>query len=280
MTHDISTKVSSNLNELAKQGLFIAPRAPFGYKKINKQKLGIDHMAALVVKRIFKFASEGVRLKKIACTLSEEGVLTPMEYATSNGSKGNYNADTGKWIIRTIKDILVNITYVAHLCQGKGKITALNTHNAIIEQAVFDKVEGIINPSDKPAYHKTSTNNINENPLKGKAICGCYGGKMQRRKGAANAEWYFSTCITNNRKGKGSCEGMYVRESAIVDKIRLDIDSFIDVNTPIIKRISVEKQAMRKSMYELHLEDQNTNSKKRSFYERMCMDEISPKEYI
>lgn len=279
VTHDISTKVSSNLNELARQGLFIAPRAPFGYKKINKHKLGIDPMAALVVKRIFKFASEGVGLAEITRTLSEEGVLTPMEYATSKGVKGNYNTGTGKWSTRTIKDILVNITYAGHLCQGKDKITVLNTYDAIIEQALFDKVQGIINPSDKPVYPKTSTNNTNENPLKGKVICGCCGGKMQRRKGTGNADWYFFTCITNNRNGKGSCDGMYIRESAIIDKIKADIDSFIAVNTPIIKRMSAEKQIQRKSMYELHLEDQNISFKKRSFYEMMCNGEIFPKEY-
>lgn len=41
VTYDISTKVSRNLNELAKQGLFVAPRASFDYKKVNKHKLGI-----------------------------------------------------------------------------------------------------------------------------------------------------------------------------------------------------------------------------------------------
>lgn len=236
-------------------------------------------MAALVVKRIFKFDSEGAGLTEIARTLSEQGVLTPMEYDTSNGAKGNYNTGKDKWITRIIKDILVNITYAGHLYQSKDKITALNTHDAIIEQTLFDKVQGIINTSDKSDYPKTSANSTKENPLRGKVICGCCGGKMQRRRCTGNTDWHFFTCIINNRNGKGSCDGMYIRESDIIDNIKSDIDSFIIVNTPTIKRMSLEEQALRKIMYELHLEYQNTNSKKRSFYEMLWNREISPKEY-
>ncbi len=102
---------------------------------------------------------------------------------------------------------------------------------------------------------------------------------MQRRKGTGNADWHFFTCITNNRQGKGSCEGMYIRESAIYDKIRKEITEFITNNSDTIKRMSTQKQELRKAMYELHQKDVEVNSFKRSCYEKVCLGEMSAEEY-
>lgn len=38
---------------------------------------------------------------------------------------------------------------------------------------------------------------------------------MQRRRGTNHANWYFFTCITNNRLGAGRCTGMYILEEDI-----------------------------------------------------------------
>ena len=83
------------------------------------------------------------------------------------------------------------------------------THEALVDIDIFD---GIQKSFQARAFNLASKNQTTENILKGKIICGCCGGKMQRRRGTNHADWYFFTCITNNRLGAGRCTGMYVRE--------------------------------------------------------------------
>lgn len=45
---------------------------------------------------------------------------------------------------------------------------------------------------------------------------------MQRRKGSSSAGWYFFSCITNNRRGSGCSTGMYIRESEIMEKVKVE----------------------------------------------------------
>lgn len=272
---DISTKTSESLKVLAKEGCFLAPRAPYGYVKETKHKLGIDTVASCIVKRIFEMARQNVGITEITRTLNKDNILTPMEYAVSNGAKGNYNIGTSKWSTRTIKDMLTNITYAGHLCQGKDNITVLNTHDAIVDQSLFDEVQAIlqnntINRSKAP---------ISENPIKGKVICGCCDSKMQRRKGSGNANWYYFTCITNNRQGWGNCEGMYIRESEIIDKIKQDINNFIIATEPRIKKMSAEKQELRKQRFMLDLEDARSRALWKSYYEQFCDGDISKEDF-
>ncbi|GEM_PF-5013360 len=121
---------------------------------------------ARIVTRIFEMARENIGITEITRVLNKEDILTPMEYAVSKGTKGNCNTVTGKWNTRTIKDILTNNTYAGHLCQEKEKIVVLDTHEAIVEQSLFDDVQSILQGN----IRKISKTIISENPLKGKVI--------------------------------------------------------------------------------------------------------------
>ena len=63
--------------------------------------------------------------------------------------------------------------------------------------------------------------------LKGKVICGCYGSKMQRRRGTNRVNLYFFTCLTNNRVGVDRYMGMYVREEDIFSAIYYQLKGYI-----------------------------------------------------
>ena len=149
-------------------------------------------------------------LTEIVRTLNQEKILTPISYAITNGLKGNYDKGNGLWNTRSVKKILTNITYTGVLVQGKKNILIENTHEAIVSKIVFDKVQCLL--SGKPHRLETTVkSSIEDNPLKGKVICGNCGGKLQRKRGAGNADWYFFTCITKNRMGAEHCSGMYIR---------------------------------------------------------------------
>ena len=70
VSNEIKKNVEVTLDMKAKQGLFIGPRAPFGYRKAedNNDQLVPDPAAAVVVRKIFDLASDGTGVT---------GIVTP-----------------------------------------------------------------------------------------------------------------------------------------------------------------------------------------------------------
>ncbi len=100
-------------------------------------------------------------------------------------------------------------------------------HTPLVDRVVFDAVQEVFSLSASDHHNKTNIPR-EDNYLKGKAFCGSCGGKMQRRRGSGNADWYFFTCLSNNRLGAGYCTGMYIRESDIMNAILLEIGRHVD----------------------------------------------------
>lgn len=118
---DIRKKTESALDIKAQQGMFIGPRAPFGYEKSNEQigQIIPDPDAAAIVQKIFELFSGGMGLTTIVRHLNENNILTPIQYARSKGLSGNYYDGNGSWNSRSVKYILTNRTYTGVLVQGK-----------------------------------------------------------------------------------------------------------------------------------------------------------------
>lgn len=277
---DIRQKTQSSIDLCIKQGGFVAPRAPFGYQKSpdNCHQLIVDSIAAGVVQRIFDMAVNQIGLTEIVRTLNQEKILTPIRYAVANGLKGNYDKGNGLWNTRTVKKILTNITYTGVLVQGKENILIENTQEAIVSKIVFDKVQCLL--SGKPLrMENTVKPSIDDNPLKGKVICGNCGGKLQRKRGVGNANWYFFTCITKNCMGAEHCSGMYVRETAIIDAVCAELSNRI-------RSWEAEADKRRKEQLELKLQidclerDLDAQNKEhQKIYEDMVLGKISTTEY-
>ena len=79
---DIGRKIRAQQRQAMKDGKFIGARTPYGYLKAEDDchQLIIDPVAAVVVQRMFRWASEGAGLNTIAVRLNEAGVLTPSHY--------------------------------------------------------------------------------------------------------------------------------------------------------------------------------------------------------
>ena len=212
MVLETRRKTQEALDAKAKRGMFIGPRAPFGYSKSaeNHFELEIDSEAAETVKQIFTMAAEGVAINVIVRYLNETGTLTPILYARSKGLQGNYDDGDGMWNTRSVKYILTNRTYTGVLIQGKEKRVVKGTHAPLIDTKTFDKIQAML---QQRAFKLTDNDDtqISPNILKGKVICGCCGSKMQRCRGTNQASWYFFSYLTNNRVGADHCMGMYVR---------------------------------------------------------------------
>lgn len=210
----------------AQRGIFIGPRAPFGYKKSEEEfgQLVPDPEAATIVKNIFKLFIDGMGITTIVRYLNENTIPTPIQYARSKGLTGNYYDGNGSWNSRSVKYILTNRTYTGVLVQGKEKRVVAGTHEPLVDMKTFDTIQKQL---QSKTFHLGDSFQGTENILKGKVICGCCGGKMQRKRGTNHADWHFFTCNTNNRLGAGKCTGMYVREedifSAIYHQLKLHI---------------------------------------------------------
>lgn len=75
---DISRKIRSTVQNKSKNGTWIT-NVPYGYVMVDYQKreYRVDHLAAQVVQRIYEMYVKGYGYKKIAGTLTAEGIPTP-----------------------------------------------------------------------------------------------------------------------------------------------------------------------------------------------------------
>ena len=159
---DISKKIKSSLRAKQKEGKWVGSRCPYGYDKDinNKNHLVINEEQAKIVRYIFDLSLNGLTCFKIANKLTLENIKTPAQYYNFNWKK-NYNMNMGKWHPKTIKDILTNRLYTGDLVQNRRSkvnykikkvvynkecdyIVAPNTHEAIIDKELFDRVQSLI----------------------------------------------------------------------------------------------------------------------------------------
>ena len=248
---DIQKKTSAALDMKAERGMFIGPRAPFGYMKSadNHFRLEVDPEAAEIVQLIFSMAADGAGTNAIVRYLNKNNIPTPIRYARAKGLQGNYNDGDGTWNTRSVKYILTNRTYTGMLVQGKEKRVVEESHPALVDSKMFDQIQAGLR---QRAFKLTDSKESSSTPnlLKGKVICRCCGSKMQRRRGTNHADWCFSTCLTNNRVGADRCTGMYVREedvfSAIYYQLKLFVESNSDFNVNyMVKQAELEREIVQ-----------------------------------
>lgn len=272
---DISKKTQAALDMKAERGMFIGPRAPYGYKKSDENRFQLvpDPEAAAVVKCIFELASAGYGIPAIARHLNERAVPTPIQYARLNGLEGNYDDGDGAWNIRSVRYILNNRTYTGMLVQGTEKRVVQGTHESLVSIDSFDTIQNML--QQRSFYLTGDSQGTTENILKGKVICGCCGSKMQRRRGTNHADWYFFTCLTNNRVGADHCTGMYVREEDIFSAIYHQLKQWISNNFMSTQDYETQKLEHEQKMSELRAILVDPSESLRLYYEKYVQNEIT-----
>jgi len=278
---DIQKKTQSALEIKAKRGMFIGPRAPFGYQKSADDhfKLEVDPDAAETVKLIFSMASDDAGTNAIVRYLNENNILTPIQYARIKGLQGNYDDGDGTWNTRSVKYILTNRTYTGALVQGKEKRVVESTHPALVDAKTFDRIQAEL---QRRAFKPTDVENSPSTPniLKGKVVCGCCGSKMQRRRGTNHASWYFFTCLTNNRVGSARCTEMYVREEDILSAIYYKLKLYVKATIDFSIGYQGKKAALEQEIAELQETLAAPMECTRKLYERFIFKEIDKDTYF
>lgn len=168
---DMSDNIRSVLTNRREKGFHIGAFALYGYQKDPNQKghLIIDPEAAAVVRRVFALFAQGYGKTAIARMLNEEGIPNPTEYKRQKGLR--YQAPPGKtgtlWKYTAIAHMLTNEIYLGHMVQGRyGSVSyktkqnkprpkeqwirVEHTHEAIIDQDLWDRVQTLIRAKAKP----------------------------------------------------------------------------------------------------------------------------------
>ena len=168
---DMSDNIRSVLTNRREKGLHIGSFALYGYQKdpIQKGHLIIDPEAATVVRRVFALFAQGYGKTAIARILNEEGIPNPTEYKRLKGLR--YQSPPGKtgilWKYPAISHMLTNEIYLGNMVQGRyGSISyktkqnkprpkdqwirVEHTHEAIIDQDLWDRVQALIGERAKP----------------------------------------------------------------------------------------------------------------------------------
>ena len=162
----LSKNVRSVFLSKMNQGKFVGSSCPYGYMRDSEDHnhLIIDEYAANIVRKIFRLYLEGNGKAHIASILSSENILIPSLYKTRVLQQNYYNSklkDTTKtWCYQTVHMILNNQTYLGKMVQHKDIkisykdkkkrrlpkeqwIVVDNTHEPIIDQETFDRVQAI-----------------------------------------------------------------------------------------------------------------------------------------
>lgn len=151
---DTSKNIKSAFVAKMKEGAFVGAFASYGYIKDtrNKNKLVIDAIAAVTVKRIFRLACDGLEPKEIADTLNKEGIVSPYKYRCQQYQHIDSSRYTDQWKTGTIQKLIKNKIYLGHMVQGKTTTKTIkhskatpkdtwiiveNTHEPIISTEVF-----------------------------------------------------------------------------------------------------------------------------------------------
>ena len=227
---DTSRKIRAVQKAKGERGVPLTTNVPYGYVKDpeNPRRWVVDPVAADVVKRIFSMCMEGRGPMQIANQLKADKVLTPSAYRALQGIKtpNKKPEDPYDWHSSTVVAILerreytgctVNFkTYTNSIWDKKQRDNPLekqaifpNTHEAIIEEAVFEKVQQV----RQQRHRKTRTGR--SSIFSGLVYCADCGEKLYY--GATNnyrPEGAFFDCSLH-WKHKDKCGTHYIRETVL-----------------------------------------------------------------
>ena len=283
-----SKKIRAVRRSNAKEGIYTAKKASYGYKMGTDKKRApvIDEETAPIVKRIFEMYASGMSPRKISEILNLEGIPSPATYAyTQSGQKPKPNV-VGLWTAVTIREMLNKIIYIGHMPQlrwtslsyknhkrfrkDESEWTVVyNNHEPIISQELWDKVQ----ERKKSVAQGRKTKVGYTHPLSGFLFCADCGNKMKlctsvSRKGT---RLYHFDCGYHLRYGKAYCFSHYIAASALEEIVLGDIRE-------MAQRIVLDEKAVRENFirHNAELADQAIKSTKKELQtKRKRTEELS-----
>ena len=231
---DTSRKIRAVQKAKGERGERLTVHVPYGYMKNpeNPKEWIIDEEAAQVVKKIFTLCMNGRGPSQIADQLEKDKILTPTAYKNKQGVKTPHTEPENpyRWHESTIVSILERKEYIGATVNFKtytnsiwdkkqrenpeeNRVIFYNTHPAIIEQEVFDKVQEI----RQQRHRRTATGK--SSPFSGLVFCA----DCKQKLYYSTTKYFekrqdFFICSTH-RANKDRCSGHYIRAVVLEDLV-------------------------------------------------------------
>ena len=231
---DTSRKIRAVQKAKGERGERLTVHVPYGYMKNpeNPKEWIIDEEAAQVVKKIFTLCMNGRGPSQIADQLEKDKILTPTAYKNKQGVKTPHTEPEipYRWHESTIVNILERKEYIGATVNFKtytnsiwdkkqrenpeeNRVIFYNTHPAIIEQEVFDKVQEI----RQQRHRRTATGK--SSPFSGLVFCA----DCKQKLYYSTTKYFekrqdFFICSTH-RANKDKCSGHYIRAVVLEDLV-------------------------------------------------------------
>lgn len=250
---DTSKKVKSVIRRRQEDGRWICA-APYGYIVNKKQQFEVVPVEAEIVRRIYQLYIDGWGYKKIANTLTDEGIPTPRmaerERKIAEGEDYRRSVKSA-WSIATVQGILDNDFYIGTLRQGKytrakingrdilrdevEQIVIENHHQPIMDYRTFAAVRAL---REKRAKYNYRGVKINENVYSGFLECGDCGAPMFALSRRDLKPAY--TCGTYHRRGTAGCTTHHIRVDKLDELVKLYVKKVRDNSAEMLAKLNEE----------------------------------------
>ena len=218
-SENLAQEVMRGLRESASRGFWVAPRAPYGYRKVQvedgprtRPRLALDPPADGLVRRIFELALQDRSVLDISKTLNAEGIPSP----------------AGKrWNKTTIHQMLANETYTGTLLwgvtakDGLPPVRVEDAFPAIVSREVFQQVAATLKAKAPAQLHPRRAGS----PYLLSGLVKCRGCRRALTAAEAKSGKYtYYVCQSLLKRGSGTCETPRLNakrfERLIIDQIR------------------------------------------------------------
>ena len=250
---DTSKKVKSVIRRRQEDGKWICA-APYGYIVNKKQQFEVVPVEADIVRRIYRMYIDGWGYKKIANSLTDEGIPTPRmaerERKIAEGEDYRRSVKSA-WSIATVQGILDNDFYIGTLRQGKytrakingrdilrdevEQIVIENHHQPIMDYRTFAAVRAL---REKRAKYNYRGVKINENVYSGFLECGDCGAPMFALSRRDLKPAY--TCGTYHRRGTAGCTTHHIRVDKLDELVKLYVKKVRDNSAEMLEKLNEE----------------------------------------
>lgn len=250
---DTSKKVKSVIRRRQEDGKWICA-APYGYIVNKKQQFEVVPVEAEIVRRIYRLYIDGWGYKKIANSLTDEGIPTPRmaerERKIAEGEDYRRSVKSA-WSIATVQGILDNDFYIGTLRQGKytrakingrdilrdevEQIVIENHHQPIMDYRTFAAVRAL---REKRAKYNYRGVKINENVYSGFLECGDCGAPMFAL-GRRDLKPAY-TCGTYHRRGTAGCTTHHIRVDKLDELVKLYVKKVRDNSAEMLAKLNEE----------------------------------------
>ena len=298
-----SIKIRNVLNEKRKSGKFVGSLPCYGYMRDPKDKghLIPNPETAPIVKKIFKWRTDGIGPTEIANRLNKAHVVTPSGYKKTNYSSRLIDRDN--WNISTVKKILINRIYTGDLVQhtqtkvnykSKKKITldeklwivVENTHEPLVDKDTFDYVNNLRKRNTRNYEMKTGRE---KRLLEGKLFCKECGNRLTVLYRKKKDYWSVNCNRYSRDPVRGRCYSHFYPynylEEQVLEQINKSVSKLMkeldlkQLNDEVVKSVYKETNNIDKVIKNLEIEKEKITRRITTLYNDRCDGVISTETY-